>query len=84
MGDHAAIAKKFLDKITILPDVSPYNTLTTANPIVAKFVESLVHRSPTMVQIKKRAVLMLLASNCSTLRPPICTVLQERRTSFTT
>jgi len=41
MGDHAAIAEKFLDKITILPDVSSHNTITTANPIVAKFVESL-------------------------------------------
>ncbi len=41
MLDHAAIAEKFLDKITILPDVPSHNTLTTANPIVAKFVESL-------------------------------------------
>lgn len=41
MSDHAAIAKKFLDKITIVPDAPSHNTLTTANPIVAKFVESL-------------------------------------------
>jgi hypothetical protein len=41
MLDHTAIAKKFLDKITILPDFPSHNTLTTANPIVAKFVESL-------------------------------------------
>jgi hypothetical protein len=38
---HTAIAKKFLDKITIFPDIPSHNTLTTANPIVAKFVESL-------------------------------------------
>ena len=41
MGDHTAIAKKFLDKITILPDIPSHDTITTANPIVAKFVESL-------------------------------------------